>query len=98
MVIRAHTAEGEPIQVSMPSWFAWLAGILASIITITVVGTAAKLVDLENRVVVIEASRFTTDDARDYVTIREFDGTILSLQTQLTRIESKIDRLQEIRP
>jgi hypothetical protein len=97
MVIRAHTEDGAPIQVSFPSWFTWLAGIVATLVTMTVVGTAAKLVDIETRVTAMEAVQVTPDDMRGFVSVREYDATILTIQTQLARIESKIDRLQEQR-
>ena len=95
MVIRAHAPDGTPIQVSFPPWFSWLAGILATVITATVISTAAKLVDMDTRVVRIESTRFTPEDAREYVTYREYDAVMLSVQSQLSRIEGKIDRLQE---
>lgn len=95
MVLKAMTEEGQEIHVSMPSWFAWLSGILASLIVITIAGTAAKLVDIDKRVVTIESSRFTQEDSREFVQRREYDAQMISVQQQLARIEQGIDRLQE---
>lgn len=95
MVIRAHTHDGQPIDVSFPAWVGWVTSILSVVIAATIVSTAAKLVDMEQRVTAIESSRFTAEDARAYVTIREFDARVQSITTQLSRIEGKIDRLQE---
>lgn len=68
-------------------------GIAATLITATIIGGTAKLVQLDVRVTAIEASRFTKEDAAGYVTVREYDARAATISEQLSRIEDKIDRL-----
>lgn len=92
MVIRAQTEDGQPVQVSFPQWLSWLTGLMATLITATVISTAAKLIDIETRVTAIEATRM---ERADFVSVREYDATVLGIQSQLARIEVGVDRLQE---
>lgn len=92
MVIRAHTSDGDPIHVSMPPWFAWLSGILATVITVVVISTAAKLVNMDQRVVILESQQIRPED---YVQRREYEATLEAIRLQIARIEGSLIRIED---
>lgn len=82
------------MQVHFHPLLQWVLGIAASLTAAAVVWLVASVTDHENRLVAIEASRFTRVDAESFVRSREYDAHISAVTTQLARIEDKIDALQ----
>lgn len=97
MVIRAATDDGRDVKIALHPILQWILGIAATLITATIIGGTAKLIQLETRVTAIEANRFTVADFEEFrgefVTVREYDARALAITEQLRRIEDKIDRL-----
>ena len=94
MVIRAQTDTGEPVRLTVHPLLQWTMGITATLASATVIWGVATVANLDTRVSVIEANRFTRADAQSFVTLREYDAHYLAVQTQLQRIETKIDQIQ----
>ncbi len=84
-----------PVVVELPWTLKWGMGIAGSIATAAVIYTAGILRDHDLRIEVIENTRFTREDARDFITLREYDAQISRMLQQLTRIEEKLDRISE---
>ena len=92
MVIRAHTDDGQAVQLTFAKSFQVAAGVAGTLVTAVVIWAMSTLVSVDKRVTAIESSRFTHEDADGYVTVREYQAALASIMSQLNRIENKLDR------
>ena len=89
------TGDGKSVRIEVNTFLQWVLGICAVLITGMITWGTTEIVSLDNRVSVIESSRFTAEDwisaSNDHVTFREYDAAMLAIQTSLSRIEDKLD-------
>ena len=99
MVIKAATDDGRDVRLEISKILQWVMGIAATLVTASVIGGTAKIIQLDLRVTSIEASRFTAEDfqaaSAELVTVREYDARTQTIAEQLRRIEDKLDRVIE---
>lgn len=93
MVIHARTEGGDAVRLTFHPLLQWAMGILSTLVTASVIWGIVQIQENDKRITAIEASRFTTQDAAGYVTIREYDAWTGSVIAQLGRIEDKLDAL-----
>lgn len=97
MMLRAATSDGRDVKINVHPAFQLFMAICTAVITGWLAWGTKTLVDVDARVRVIEANRFTVEDANEirsqYVTVREYDARALAISAQLRRIEDKIDAM-----
>lgn len=93
-----ETNEGHAVEINVHQALQWLVGACLVLLTSLMSWGTLKIVELDQRVSVIESNRFTPADGlqlrEDLVSVREYDAALAQIHAQLTRIEDKIDGLQ----
>lgn len=105
-MLRGQTEQGEEVRVIMHPLLSWVLGIAAVLVAATIIGTARTLQDLTTRVAIIEANRFTAQEAvrlqetstaqlmamsESFVGVREYSAAMSDIRTQLTEIRRLLE-------
>lgn len=90
---------GQPVTVTLNAILQWVMGIASVLITGAVIWVSTQIVDMDRRLSIIEANRYTATDAigleerlnASYVTYREYTAAYQNLNNQLAEIRALLE-------
>ena len=94
IVFHATTEEGRPVTVNLHPMSQLMFGVLITMMGGIGVWMTQTLVDLNTRTTALEAT-YSVESSRGYITVREFEQANRTQEAALSRLEFKIDQLQQ---